>query len=92
MTEWPWGGGEGGGGDEGRFSRDPIPIFSVGGHHEQFWHGQGYPLFDVVHLPFPLPTTASPTVQGVLKNGFREVVVTCDVPELCEFPYYRNTN
>ena len=25
----------------GRFSRDPLPIFSAGGHREQFWHEQG---------------------------------------------------
>ena len=29
--------------------------------------GQGCPLFDVVH---PVPTTASPTLQGALKEGF----------------------
>ena len=29
--------------------RDAFPVFSVGGHPEQFWHGQGCPLFDVVH-------------------------------------------
>ena len=42
---------------EGRFSRDPLPVFSAGGPCEQFSHGQGCPLFDVVaHPPFPLPT------------------------------------
>ena len=35
---------------------------------EQFWHGQGCPLFDVDHPAFPLPTTASPTLQGALKD------------------------
>ena len=58
------------GGHEERFSRDPLPVFSVGGPWEQFWHGQGCPLFDVVHPAFSLPTTASPTLQGALKNGF----------------------
>ena len=48
---------------------------------EQFWHGQGCPLFDVVHPAFPLPTTASPTLQGVLKDGFGEAVVACDMRE-----------
>ena len=38
---------------------------------EQFWHGQGCPLFGVVHPSFPLPTTASTTLQGTLKDmGF----------------------
>ena len=37
--------------------------------HGQFWHGQGRPLFDVIHLTFPLPTTASLTrrCQDVLR-------------------------
>ena len=39
---------------------------------------------DVVHLAFPLLTTASPTLQGTLKDGFGEAVVTCHMPELCE--------
>ena len=39
------------------------------------------PLFDVVHTAFSLPTTASPTVQGALKDGFGKAVVACDIPE-----------
>ena len=35
---------------------------------------------------FPLPTTASPTSQGALKDGFGEAVVACDMPEPCKFP------
>ena len=46
----------------------------------------GSPLFDVVLPAFPLPTTASPTLQGTLKDGFREVFVACDMPEPCKFP------
>ena len=42
------------------------------------------PLFDVVH---PLPTTASSTFKGALKNGFGEAVVARDMPEPCEFPF-----
>ena len=58
------------GGHEVRFSRDPLPVFSAGGLSEQFWHGHGCPLFDVVHpAAFPLPTTLLPTLQGVLKDG-----------------------
>ena len=80
MTDWVIGG------HEGRFSRDPFSVFSAGGPCEQFWHGQRCPLFDVVHPAFPLPTTASPILQGALKNGFGEVVVACDMPEPCKFP------
>ena len=43
-------------------------------------------LFNVVHPAFSLPTTASPTLQGALKNGFREAVVVCDMPEPCKCP------
>ena len=32
------------------------------------------PLFYVVHPAFSLPTTASPTFQGTLKDGFKEAV------------------
>ena len=60
--------------------------FSAGGPFEQFWHGQERSLFDVVHSAFPLPTTALPTLQGALKDGFREAVVACDTPEPCKFP------
>ena len=45
-------------------------------------------LFDVdgVHPAFPLPTMASPTHQGALKDGFEVAVVTGDMPEPCELP------
>ena len=74
------------GGHEGRFSRDRLPDFSAAGPCEQFWHGQGCPVFGVVLPAFPLPTTASPTLQGALKDGFGEAVVACDMPEPCKFP------
>ena len=80
------GGVGGGGGHEGRFSRDPLPVPSAGGLCEQFWHGQRCPLFDVVHPAFHLPTTASPTFHGALKDGVGEVVVECDMYEPCKFP------
>ena len=73
------------GGHEGQFSRDPLPVFSEGGACKQFWHGQGCPFFDVVHPAFPLPTTASSTLQGALKDGFGEAVAACDMPEPCKF-------
>ena len=60
-------------GNRGGFSRDPLPVFfffSAGGPCEQFWHWQICPFFDVVHPAFPLLTTASPTLQGALKDGF----------------------
>ena len=60
--------------------RDPLPVFSAGGPCEQFC-----PLFDVVHPAFPLPTTASPALQGALKDGFGEAVVVCNMPAPCKF-------
>ena len=42
------------------FSRDPVPVFCVRGHCEQFWHRQGHPLFDVVHPSVPLPSWCCP--------------------------------
>ena len=71
----------GGGGHEGWFSRDPLPVLSAGGPCEQFWYGQGCPLFDVVHPAFSLLITALPTLQGALKDGLGGVVVACDMPE-----------
>ena len=73
-------------GHEERFSSDSLPVFSVGGPCEQFWHGQECPLFDVVHPACPLPTTTSPKLQRALKDGFGEAVVAWDMPEPCEFP------
>ena len=40
-----------------------------------------HPLFDIVHPAFPLPTTASPSLQGVQKDDFGEAVVACDMSE-----------
>ena len=67
------------GGHEGQFSRDPLPVFSAGGPCVQFWHGQGCPLFDVIHQAFTQPTTAPSTFQGALKDGFERLswCVTC---------------
>ena len=73
------------GGHEGRFGRDILLVFSTGGLCKQFWHGQGCPLFGVVHPAFPLPTTALPTLQGALKDGFGEAVVACDIPKPFKF-------
>ena len=53
---------------------------------EHFWHGCGCPLFDVVHPPFPLPTTASPTLQGALKGSLGEAGVACNMPKPCKLP------
>ena len=46
---------------------------------EQFSHSQGCPLFDIVYTAILLPTTASPILQGALKDGSGEAVVTYDV-------------
>ena len=80
LTDWVVGG------HEGQFSRDLHPVFPAGGPCEQFWYGQGCPLFGVLHPAFPLPTMASPTLQGVLKDDFAKAVVACDIPEPCTFP------
>ena len=72
-------------GHEGRFSRYSLPVFPAGGPCEQFWHGQGCPLFDGVHSAFPLQTTASPTHQGALRDGFGEAVVESDMQESWKF-------
>ena len=69
LTDWVVGGG---GGHEGRFSRNPLPVFPTGDPRKYFWHGQGCPLFDV-HSEFFLLTTASTTLQGALKDGFGEI-------------------
>ena len=76
------------GGREGRFSRDPVPIFfcmrpsgAVPAWAEEMMDGQ----MIVVNPSFLLPTTASPTLQGALKDGFGEAVVANDVLKPCEF-------
>ena len=74
------------GGHEGRFSRDPLPVFSAGGHCELFGHGQGCPRFDLVHPAFTLLSTALATLQGALKDGSGGAVVACDVTEPFKFP------
>ena len=68
LTQWVFGG------HKGRFCRDPLPAFSVGGPWQQFWHGQGCPLFGVVHPAFPLLTMRSPALHGALMNGFGKAV------------------
>ena len=69
-------------GHERRFRSCFLP---AEGSLEQFWRGQGCPLFDDVNPAFPLTTTASPTLQGSLKDGFGEAFVACDMPEPCKF-------
>ena len=39
------------------------------GHREQFRHGQGRPLFDVMHPVFPLPTLLYTRVKKKKKKG-----------------------
>ena len=74
------------GGPDRRFSRYSFAVSSAEGHCEQFRHGQGGPLFDVVHPALPLSNTASSTLQGALKDGSGETVVACDMPKPCKFP------
>ena len=40
------------GGHEGQLTRDSPPVFSVGGHCEQFRHRRGRPLFAIFSLVF----------------------------------------
>ena len=71
---WLIGSSIGGGGElEGRFSRDPLPVFSAGGTCEQFWHGQGCPLFDVAQPAFPMLTMASSTLQVPCRMVFERL-------------------
>ena len=70
--------------DEGWYSRDPLPVFSVGGHYEQFWHGQSI-------LRCSLSSMSS-TNHGVAhplrcsEGWFGEAVVACDMPKPCKLP------
>ena len=69
------------------FSSDPLPVFPTGGRCEQFWQEHGCPcILGVVYPAFPLPTAASPSLQGTLKDDFREAAVACDKPEPCVCP------
>ena len=58
--------------------RSSTSLFFAGGPCEQFRHGQGCQLFDVVHPTFLLSTTASSTLPGALKEGFGEAVMECE--------------
>ena len=60
--------------------------FSAGDRHEQFWHGQRRPLFDVVRPAFSSATAEPFNLQVALKDGFGEAVLARDMPEPCEFP------
>ena len=62
---------------ETRFSRDSVPVFSVGGHHEQFWYVKGCPVFEVVHTVFPLPTTRPTEICQCLTDLHR-ITLLCD--------------
>ena len=55
--------------------------FLAGGPCEQFWHGQGCPLFHVV----PSADHDVAQLQIALKDSFEEAVVTCDMPGPCMF-------
>ena len=49
-------------------------------------HWQGCPFIDLALPAFPLPITASPALQGALKDGSGEAVVVSDMPEPRQFP------
>ena len=86
LTDWVVGGERGGGTWETVQQRPFSSLFRWRSSREKFWHEQGCPLLDVAHPAFPMPTTASPSFQGALKDGFGEAVVACDMPEPCKFP------
>ena len=65
-------------------SREPLLVFSAGGPCEQFWHGQGCPVFDVVHPAFPLPTSVAHPPKCP-EDGFGEAGVACDMPKPRKF-------
>ena len=78
--------GGGRGRRERRFSRDRFPVCFAVVHREQFRHGQGCSLFDIVHSVVPLPAAASPILQGALKDDLGEAVMARDMSEPSEFP------
>ena len=74
--------GRGGGKDRcrrGNIKDDSAGILSQPSLQEAFVSSSG--MGRDVHSAFSLPTTASPTLQGALKDGFGESVVACDMPE-----------
>ena len=57
--------------------RSSSTLFSAGDHYEQFRHGQGRPLFYLVHPAFPVPTTRRrPLSERAMKDGFGMANVT----------------
>ena len=68
------------------FIRDSLPVFSAGGPCEQFWHGQGCPLFDVVHPAICLPKdgVARPPKcsEGWVSNKASELENHCSLKEV----------
>ena len=63
-------------------------LLSTRGCCQQFWHGQGCPLFDVVRPAIPLPTTYGVAHPPRSPEGcsFGEAVVARDMLEPCRFP------
>ena len=70
---------------EGPFKRDRLPVFSADGHRDQFRHGQGCALFDVVSPALPVQIAVPPVPPNALKDGFGSCVVTRDMAKPCEF-------
>ena len=60
-----------------------VPFYKI---HLRSGHRRGHLLFCIVHPAFPLPTTASLTLHGALKDGLGEAVMACDMPEPRKFP------
>ena len=85
LTDWVVGGGGGGMRDDS--AELLFQSFLQEALVSSFWHGQRCPLFDVVPQAFALPTTASPTLQGALKDDIAESSMACDISEPCKFPF-----
>ena len=65
---------------EGRFSRDPFPVFSAEGHKALVGSsGLGR---DVPSLMLSI----QPIFQGALRDCSGGAIVACDMPEPCKFP------
>ena len=58
--------------------QNSFSVFSAEGHREQFRHGQGRPVSDVIHRAFPPVTTTSPSLLTALQDD-RKTGLSCCV-------------
>ena len=88
-TKWPnrWSGGH-----EGRFSRNSIAVLSAEDPCEQFCHGQGCPLFGVVHLAFPLRSRRCPPSNVAWRIVLERQSWSVPCPNQARFPLLTPTD